>query len=65
MEIIHNTERQITYFTTKIIRCLQQKDDLKNTANNERKPVSIETNNNKSILTPLSKLLKQKEENDR
>ena len=63
MEIIHN--RGTDYLLhTKIIRQLQQKHDLKNTANNLRKPVSIETNNKKSIVTPLSRLLKQKEENN-
>ena len=38
---------------------------MKKTKNNLRKSVSIETNNNKNVPTPLSRLLKQKEENNR
>ena len=57
MEIIQNTP--------KIKTQLQQKDDMEKTANNLRKSASIEKNNNKSVPTPLSRLLKQKEENNR
>ena len=41
MEIIHNSEGQITYFTPKIITRLQQQDNLESTTNNIIKPVSI------------------------